>query len=117
VTAERDAIRAVVLDYVEGWFDGDAARMSSPLHPELVKRDGDGGRGLRTLSAQRMIATTAEGEGRREDAGDRQIDIEIEHVSGDIASVRCLCHVYVDLLHLVREDGEWRIVNAVWRRR
>jgi hypothetical protein len=37
-SADEDAIRAVVLDYVEGWFDGDAARMERALHPELVKR-------------------------------------------------------------------------------
>ena len=53
----------------------------------------------------------------REDADDRQIQIDIEHTSGDIASVTCLCHLYVDLLHLVREGDEWRLVNAAWRER
>jgi hypothetical protein len=31
-------IVACALDYYEGWFDGDAARMERALHPELVKR-------------------------------------------------------------------------------
>jgi hypothetical protein len=109
-----DAVRAAALDYVEGWFDGDGARMQRALHPELVKRDRDQGI-VRTLSAQRMIDLTVDGEGRREDADDRQIEIEIDHVSGDIASVTCLCHLYVDLLQLIRVGDEWRIVNAVWR--
>jgi hypothetical protein len=48
-----------------------------------------------------------------EDAGDRRI----EHVSGDIASVTCLRHLYVDLLHLIRGPDGWKIVNAAWHRR
>ena len=34
---------------------------------------------------------------------------------GDIASAICLCHRYVDLLHLIRIPEGWRIVNAAWR--
>ena len=36
--ADRDAIVRVALDYFEGWFDGDAARMERTLHPDLAKR-------------------------------------------------------------------------------
>ncbi len=85
-----EAIHAVVLDYVEGWFDGDGGRMQRALHPELVKRSRDARSGISTLSARQMIDATVEGEGRREDADDRRIEIELEHVSGDIASVTCL---------------------------
>ena len=35
---EHDAVRSVVLDYLEGWFEGDADRMRRALHPEFVKR-------------------------------------------------------------------------------
>ena len=30
---DEDQIRAAVLDYIEGWFDGDAVRMERALHP------------------------------------------------------------------------------------
>ena len=36
--AEELAVQSVVLDCLEGWFDGDAGRMERVLHPELVKR-------------------------------------------------------------------------------
>ena len=39
--ADRDAIVRVALDYFEGWFDGDAARMERVLHPDLAKRISD----------------------------------------------------------------------------
>jgi len=116
---DEDAIRAVALDYVEGWFDGDATRMGRALHPEFVKRcrgiEGDDPDALETLTAKEMIDATASGEGRGEDADDRQISVQISYLSGEIASVTWLCHRYVDLLQLVRMPEGWRIVNAVWR--
>lgn len=118
---DEATIRAVVLDYVEGWFDGDASRMERALHLELVKRcrglEGDDPDALETLSARDMIDATADGEGKREDAADRAIETEIVHVGGGLASVTCLCHRYVDLVHLIRMPDGWKIVNAVWRLR
>ena len=115
-----DGVRAAASDYIEGWFDGDAARMERAPHPELAKRcrgiEGDDPDALETLSATEMIDATADGEGRREDAPDRQIEIKIEYLSGDIASV-LLCHRYVDPLQLIRMPEGWRIVNAVWELR
>ena len=32
------AIKVTALNYIEGWYEGDAARMESALHPELAKR-------------------------------------------------------------------------------
>jgi hypothetical protein len=121
VTSNEDAVRSVVMDYVEGWFEGDAGRMKRALYPELVKRcrgiEGDDPDALETLSAQEMIDATADGEGRREDAADRCIEIRIDHLSGGIASVQCFCHRYVDLLHLIDMPDGWKIVNAAWRPR
>lgn len=113
------AIRATVMDYVEGWFDGDAERMSRALHPELVKRcrgiEGDDPDALETLSARDMVEATAAGDGRGEDAPDRRIEVRIDYLDGGIASVQCLCHRYVDLLHLIDMPDGWKIVNTVWR--
>jgi len=119
--ADEVAVRSVVLDYVEGWFDGDAARMERALHPEQVKRcrgiEGDDPDALETLSAREMIDATAEGVGRSEDAEDRQIEVRVDYLSGGIASVRCFCHRYVDLLQLIDMPDGWKIVNAAWRLR
>lgn len=119
--ASEAAVRSVVLDYVESWFEGDAGRMTSALDPELVKRcrgiEGDDPDALETLSAQDMIDATAGGVGQGEDALDRQIEIKIDYLSGGIASVQCFCHRYVDLLHLIAMPDGWKIVNAAWRLR
>jgi putative lumazine-binding protein len=119
--ADEAGVRRAVSDYVEGWFDGNAARMKRSLHPEFVKRcrgiEGDDPDALETLSAREMIDATADGVGRREDAADRRIEIKIDYLEGGVASVQCFCHRYVDLLHLIDMPDGWKIVNAAWRLR
>src|SRR5262249_46471729 len=34
----RAAIKQTALDYIEGWYEGDAERMERAVHPELAKR-------------------------------------------------------------------------------
>ena len=110
--AERAAIVATTLDYFEGWFDGDAARMDRALHPALAKR----GPGLRTVTKEEMVASTAAGEGTTRDPGaGRRIDVTVADVHGDIASAVVDSDVYREYLHLVRTDEGWRIGNALWQ--
>jgi Putative lumazine-binding len=114
--ADRKAITATALDYYEGWFDGDADRMTRALHPELAKRGIVPGGGLDTDTARTMIDATAAGVGRSRDVADRDIRIRVDDVHGDIATATITSAVYVDYVHLVRLDGRWQIVNALWAR-
>lgn len=110
-TAEQE-IEEAVLDYFEGWFEGDVARMDRALHPELVKRTST--RPLDAMTTkQRMLEFTAAHEGAA-DVGDGSLDITIEDVFGDIASVTVRGGVYHEYVHLVRTGDGWRIVNALW---
>lgn len=110
----KAAIRDSVLDYFEGWFEGDVARMDRALHADLVKRER--GTALGITTKERMLKLTAEGEGREAAAGRTlDIDVEIEDVSEDIASVTVRTAVYHEYLHLVRTPDGWKIANALWR--
>ncbi|MFG1820029.1 nuclear transport factor 2 family protein [Kribbella sp. NPDC049174] len=115
---DRAAVVRTALDYFEGWFDGDAARIESALHPELAKRslgqDSSDPEQLATLTAPQMIEATARGEGRREDPGDRRIEVEVEHLYGTIANATVRSAVYVEYLQLVHTRHGWKIVNALW---
>ena len=91
VDAERAAIVATVLDYFEGWFDGDAGRMERALHPGLAKRSlgqvASAGAELRGVTKEQMVTWTAEGEGKAVDPGPgRRIDVSVVDVYGNIAS-------------------------------
>ena len=115
--ADRDAIVRVALDYFEGWFDGDAARMERTLHPDLAKRSPDDAAPgeLEQLTAREMIEATAKGIGKRRDVPDRGLEVEVEHLHREIANVTVRSAVYVEYLQLVRTREGWKIVNALWQ--
>ena len=113
------AIRACLLDYFEGWFDGDAARMERALHPGLAKhaigQDRDRSEALDVTTKDEMVTATRHGVGRARDVPDRAIRIEIASISGDIASAIVHAAVYVEYALLVRTSDGWRITGALWR--
>lgn len=116
---DRDLITQTVLDYFEGWYDGDVARMGRALHPELVKRtvrtDDASEPALGMVSKDRMVELTGAGEGAQ-DAGDRRIDVTVVDVHDRIATVVVKTQVYREYLHLVRgTDTGWRIAHALWQ--
>jgi len=113
--ADRAAIRQAVLDYFEGWYEGDADRMARAVHPDLAKRSLAEDRD-RTTTAQEMIDLTRNGVGRaRAPAKPTPPDIRIDHVSGGMASVSAASGPYVEFLHLVKSADGWRIINVLWK--
>ena len=102
---DEDAVRAVALDHVESWFDGDAPRMGLALHPAYSA--------MQKFTAQDIIEATAHGQGRGEDAEDRQISIEISYLKGDTARVTCLSHRYLEVLQLIRTPEGWKVLNGI----
>jgi hypothetical protein len=112
---DHELITRSALDYFEGWFDGDAARMERALHPDLVKRSpGEDASSLGITTAERMVELTRLGEGKAY-AADRRIEVEILDVYQDIASVLVRSAPYHEYLHFVRTPDGWRIANALWR--
>jgi hypothetical protein len=110
---DEAAIKATVLDYFEGWFEGDVTRMERALHPGLAKRSpADIGRDEDT--ARTMIEATAKGLGKSRDPGTRQIDVHVVEVYKAIATVVVHSNVYREYLHLIRTGEQWKIVNALW---
>jgi hypothetical protein len=117
-TTDETAIVATALDYFEGWFDGDAARMDQALHPALAKRSfrqvDPNASEMRTVTKEQMVGWTAAGEGKNEDPGDRQIEVDVVELHGNIATAIVRSAVYREYLHLLRTDDGWKIVNALW---
>lgn len=108
---DRELVRRAALDYFEGWFDGDAERMDRALHPELVKRyAGD----LTPVTKEQMVEATRQGAGRRD--ADRDVEIEVVEVYGEIASAIVRSAPYREYLHLVRTPDGWRIASTLYVR-
>jgi hypothetical protein len=114
-TAADTAVVDAVLDYFEGWFDGDAGRIERALHPGLAKRGFEkDGRTLDETTAEWMIDATARGVGGSRDPGDRQIEVEVEDVYGTIANVTVRSAVYREYVQLALTPEGWKIVNTLW---
>jgi hypothetical protein len=112
-------IRACLLDYFEGWFDGDAERMDRALRPGLAKhalgQDATRSDTLDVTTKDEMVEATREGRGRQRDVPDRAIRIDIMGVSGDIASATVHSAVYVEYALLARTSDGWQITSTLWR--
>jgi hypothetical protein len=114
-SGERDAIVAAALDYFEGWFDGDVARMERALHRELVKRSPSGDT-LDETTAAEMVDATRRGVGRSRDVKDRRIEVDVVDMHRDVACVVVRSAVCREYLQLARTEAGWKIVNALWTR-
>ena len=117
--ADSAAIRAAALDYVEGWYAADGARMERALHPELAKRnvftDPQSNRSrLIQMSALTLINGAKGGGGSQIPAADRKRDVAILDIYGNAASVRARMATWIDYMHLAKWNGRWVIVNVLW---
>ena len=114
--ADSTAIVAAALDYLEGWYEGNADRMDRALHPDLAKRvvmnTADGKSELQHMGEQDLVGMTRRrGERDKVDLRDR---IRILDVFGKAAVVRADADSWVDFLQIARIEGEWVIVNVLW---
>jgi hypothetical protein len=117
---DRAAIAQTALDYIEGWYAGDAERMARALHTDLVKRiveTEDGKSVLREMTAAQLIEATGRGGDGRPSPDRRRQDVTVLDVFGNTATVRLDADTWIDCMQLGLFNGEWRIVNVLWERR
>lgn len=117
--ADSDAIRATALDYIDGWYDGDAARMERALHPELVKRivrtdPKTGAVWIEAMGASQLVERTRAGGGTKTPKAKRGDDVRVLDVFGDAAVARVDAGAWIDYLELHKWKGRWLIVNVLW---
>ncbi|NTU51738.1 MAG: nuclear transport factor 2 family protein [Candidatus Aminicenantes bacterium] len=118
--ATQSAVRQAALDYIEGWFEGNAERMDRALHPQLAKRlvaiNPQTGQEMFThLTKEQMVEFTRKGGGSRLPADKRGIKVTILDMTKTMAFVRSDCSQFIDYLTLAKcEGGQWKIVNVLW---
>lgn len=120
--ADSSAIRATALDYIEGWFEGNAERMERAVHPELVKRilvldERTGRPWIDTMGSGKLIEGTRAGYGERIAEEARRTEVTILDVVGAAAAVKVDAGPWIDYMQMVRwPDRGWVIVNVLWER-
>ena len=121
VDADREAVRQAVLDYVEGIYNVEPARIERSVHPNLAKlgfyrppaevayRPGS------KMAFQQLveIAKTYNKAGKlRKDAPK---EIAIFDVLDQTATVKLTAEWGIDYMHLAKIDGKWMIINVLWQ--
>jgi hypothetical protein len=116
--SDAAAIKQTALDYIEGWYEGNAERMERAVHPELAKRivqtNAQGRSRLDQMSAMTLVMGTRRGGGKDTPAEKQQKDVTILDVYENAASVKVVASDWVDYLHMAKFGGKWVIVNVLW---
>ena len=117
-SAEAAAIKQTALDYIEGYYEGNAERMERALHPDLAKRivrpQPNGRSALGQMSAMTLVQATRSGGGKDTPKDKQQKDVTILDVFENAASVKVVASDWIDYMHMAKWNGRWVIVNVLW---
>jgi len=118
--AEREAVKQAVLDYVEGIYEVNPARIERSVHPELAKRGFFVKKGETAYSSDVMtfqqlveVAKTFNKSGRL--PKDAPKEVVIFDISDQTASAKLTAVWGIDYIHLAKYDGKWKFVNVLWQ--
>jgi len=117
VDKDKAAITQAALDYAEGYYEGSGERMARAVSPMLTKR------GLRSrpggdpflvqMNSEMLVEAARSGRGKLEPEK-RSLAVKVLAIDGDVASAQVFTSQFNDYLHLVKRDGEWRLVSVLW---
>jgi hypothetical protein len=119
-SADRAAIERAALDYVEGIYTADPARIERSVHPQLSKRgfwrDSPtapwGPQQTMTFAQLVALAKSWNADGKRDTSIKR---VDVHEVLDQTASARITASWGIDYMHLAQYDGRWQIINIVWQ--
>jgi hypothetical protein len=116
---ENAAITKTALNYIEGWYEGNAERMESALHPELAKRiiytDPKSGRSqFSHMGAMTLVLGTREGGGSKTPKEKQLKEVTILDRFENVAIVKIVASDWIDYLSVAKFNGKWRIINVLW---
>jgi hypothetical protein len=119
IEKEKEIIKQVALDYIEGFYEGSAERMERALHPEFHKKGLNllkktGKNMLSGAGYSKMVELTRLGLGKKTPKDKRNIKVIILDVFKNTASVKTISVDYMDYLHMVKFNGQWKILNVLW---
>lgn len=117
----REAVRRAVLDYVEGFYEGDSTKLVRSIRPEFYKygfarpADGSAYRGMHmTWQAAMDFARRVKERNEQAPAGSPK-EIILLDVSDQTASAKLTAWWGLDYLLLAKYDGRWMISHVLWQ--
>ena len=118
--AEQAQVRRAVLDYVEGFYEGDTAKLTRALRPDLSKygfwRDSTG-----KYNGERMTFAEAIAYGKKVKAQNKPVnpswpkDVVLYEVQDQTAAAKVTAWWGTDYLLLGKFGGKWMITDVLWQ--
>jgi hypothetical protein len=114
-------VHQAVLDYVEGLYLADTARIVRGVSPDLVKygywRESAGAayEGSSMSYAQLVALAKRWNASRRKDPAKMPKEVRVLDVLDKTASAKLTADWGVDYFHLAKLDGKWQIVQVLWQ--
>ena len=118
--ADREGVRAAVLDYVEGIYEVDASRIERSVHPDLAKRGffvkkGETAYSPHVMTFQQLVDLAKNYNKDGHVKKDAPKEIVIYDISDQTASAKLTAVWGIDYIHLAKYDGKWKFVNVLWQ--
>lgn len=122
VKVDREGVKAAVLDYVEGLYAVDTARIYRSVHPDLRKRGyyfsqhDEAYKGPTDMTFQQLVSLSAKWnkDGSNATATSPK-EITVFDVLDKTASAKLVAEWGVDYFHLVKLKDKWYIMNVLWQ--
>jgi hypothetical protein len=121
-TEQREAVRRAVLDYVEGFYEGDSTKLLRSVAP-IVRKIGyhraspDSAYRPSGMSFPDGFMGYARGvrEGRNKTPAGAAKEVVLFDVQDQTASAKLTAWWGTDYLLLARQDGRWMITHVLWQ--
>ena len=109
------AVRATVINYIEGYFNGDSRRMEQTLHPHYLKHVIHGEIPMRERTGAQLMAEVRAVGVPDLPATQKTEEVIVLDVAGRIATAKLITPGWTDYMALEKVSGEWKILSVVQR--
>jgi hypothetical protein len=117
--ADREAVRRAVLDYVEGFYEGDTTKLARSVATTVYKY-GYSKRGETYVGSQMpwegfMSYANSIKSGRNKTPANAPKEITLFDVQDQTASAKLTAWWGIDYLLLARQNDKWMITHVLWQ--
>jgi hypothetical protein len=118
--ADAEGVQRAVLDYVEGVYEVKPELIDRGVHPDLVKfgywrNDETGDITPMPMNFEQLRSLAEQWNADGHIGADAPKRVTVHEVWDRTASASLEAAWGVDLMHLVKEDGEWKILQVLWQ--
>jgi len=115
---DREAVKQAILDYVEGVYETDPAKIERSVHPDLAKRGFFVDKQETTESTMSFPEFIEHAKTYNKDGQfppDAPKEIIIYEVLDQTASAKLIAAWGIDYMHLAKYHDQWKIVHVLWQ--